>query len=388
MKILHTSDWHLGHSLYQYDRTEEQQSMLSQIRDIVAREQPDVFLLCGDVYHVAKPSAAVEKMFADAIVGLRRACPSMAIIAIAGNHDSGVGHERFSTPWHYLNVTTIGSIDKDNPGSHIIEIPGKGYVVAVPYCNERFLPDGFFQTLLDAVKARNADNLPVVMAAHTTVKGCDFAGHDNGSDRIVGGIDSIDVAQMGDGYDYLALGHIHKPQFVHTGRHNVRYSGTPIAVSFDEDFEHSVSIVEISRHGDSPTTRTTGIKNPWPLVSYPAEGTTDWDDAKAWLASYPADKPAYLRVTVAVEGFLPPNANSEALGLTAGKRCRFCLINSKRRKSTVADEKFMTINELRMEDPLQIALRYAADKGKEFDDELIEMFREAAMGVDEDNRKA
>ena len=63
MKILHTSDWHLGHTLYNYDRTEEQMAMLQQMENIVREQQPDVFLLCGDVYYTPQPSAAVQTMF-------------------------------------------------------------------------------------------------------------------------------------------------------------------------------------------------------------------------------------------------------------------------------------------------------------------------------------
>ena len=68
MKILHTSDWHLGHTLYNYDRTEEQMAMLLQMVNIVREEKPDVFLLCGDVYHTPQPSAAVQTMFTNALV--------------------------------------------------------------------------------------------------------------------------------------------------------------------------------------------------------------------------------------------------------------------------------------------------------------------------------
>ena len=68
MKILHTSDWHLGHTLYNYDRTEEQKSMLRQMVKTVEEQKPDVFLLCGDVYHTAQPSAAVQTMFTKALI--------------------------------------------------------------------------------------------------------------------------------------------------------------------------------------------------------------------------------------------------------------------------------------------------------------------------------
>ena len=67
MKILHTSAWHLGHTLYNYDRTEEQQAMLEQMVSIVEEQKPDVFLLCGDVYHTPQPSAAVQTMLSDGL---------------------------------------------------------------------------------------------------------------------------------------------------------------------------------------------------------------------------------------------------------------------------------------------------------------------------------
>ena len=112
MKILHTSDWHLGHTLYNFDRTEEQTAMLAQIIDIVREEKPDAFLLSGDVYHTSQPSAAVQKMFTDAIVQIHEANPDMTIVITAGNHDSGTKHEIFKTPWQALKVFSVGNIDK------------------------------------------------------------------------------------------------------------------------------------------------------------------------------------------------------------------------------------------------------------------------------------
>lgn len=161
MKILHTSDWHLGHTLYNFDRTEEQRAMLQQMIQLVKVERPDVFLLCGDVYHTSQPSAAVQTLFTNALVKIHEAHPEMSIIITAGNHDSGTKHEIFRTPWRALNVYAIGSIDKDRPDEHIIEIPGKGYIVAIPYVHERNIPAGFFQRLLDEVNDRNTAGLPV-----------------------------------------------------------------------------------------------------------------------------------------------------------------------------------------------------------------------------------
>ena len=361
-------------------------AMLLQMVNIVKEQKPDVFLLCGDVYHTAQPSAAVQTMFTEALIEIRDANPGMTIVVTAGNHDSGTKHEIFRTPWRALKVYTIGNLNKDAFDEHIIEVPGKGFIVAVPYCNERNIPEGFFTSLMESVKERNTENLPVVLTAHTTVKGCDYAGHDNATEYIVGGIDSLDIEQLGNGYDYLALGHIHKAQFVHTGKHNARYSGTPVAISFDEKCQHSVSIVEIDRHDDTPKVETIEIENPRPLVTLPADGMATWEDAKQLLADFPADIPAYIRLNVEVDDFLPVEANAEANTLTEGKDCRFCHINAKRKSLKQAEAKVLTVQEFKSEEPINIAKRYAEDLGITFDDEMMEIFDETLRMINADSR--
>ena len=206
MKILHTSDWHLGHTLYNYDRTEEQMVMLLQMVNIVKEQKPDVFLLCGDVYHTPQPSAAVQTMFTNALVEIHEANPNMMIIITAGNHDSASRHEVFRTPWKTLGVHMTGNISKENIEDHVIELPGKGYVAAIPYCSDRNMPEGFYQSVLDHISERNQDSLPVIMTAHTTVSGCDTTGHEGMNELVVGGIDGLALSDLGTGYDYLALG--------------------------------------------------------------------------------------------------------------------------------------------------------------------------------------
>lgn len=386
MKILHTSDWHLGHTIYSYDRTEEQMSMLLQMEKIVTEQKPDVFLLCGDVYHTPQPSAAVQTMFTEALVAIRDANPGMTIVVTAGNHDSGTKHEIFRTPWKAFKVHTIGNLNKEAIEEHIIEVAGKGFIVAVPYCNERNIPEDFFNSLMDAVKERNPDNLPVVMTAHATINGCDFKGHDNATEYVVGGIDSMDIKQLGEGYDYLALGHIHHAQFVHTGRHNARYSGTPIAISFDESYPHSVSIVEIDKHNDTPKIETIEIENPRPLVTLPTEGFATWEEARELLTDFPDDIPAYIRLNVEIDDFLPVEANAEANSLTETKKCRFCYINAKRKSVKQAESKMLTVQEFQSEEPIDIAKRYAEDTGATFDEEMTALFNETLRMIVADSR--
>lgn len=386
MKILHTSDWHLGHTLYNYDRTEEHMVMLLQMVNIVKEQKPDVFLLCGDVYHTPQPSSAVQTMFTNALVEIHDANPSMTIVITAGNHDSSTKHDIFRTPWKALKVYTVGGIDANRKEDMIVEVPGKGYVIAIPYVNERNMPKGLFQELLDIVEEKNTDNLPVVMSAHTTVRGCDFAGHENASEYSVGGIDSYDLEDMGTGYDYLALGHIHHGQFIHSGMHNVRYCGTPIPVSFDENYKHSVSIVEIASHGEKPSFKEIEINPHRPLVTLPTEGFATWEDAKELLENFPNDIDAYIRLNVEVDDFLPVEANAEAQLICNEKKCRFCVINPRRLKKNRKEAKAMSVEEFKTEEPIEIAQRYAEDLGIEFDSDMKELFNETLAALKEEER--
>ena len=386
MKILHTSDWHLGHVLYGHDRTEEQQSMLDQMVHIVEEQQPDVFLLCGDVFHTSQPSNTTQTMLSDTLMKIHEANPQMVIVMTAGNHDSPTKHVIFQKPWRALNVYAIGQLKKEELDEHIIEIPGKGFIVAIPHVNEQTLPEGFFQQLLEKVTERNTEGLPVVMTAHTTVKGCDFSGHDQGTEYVVGGIDSIDLEQLGEGYDYLALGHIHHGQFIHSGKHNVRYSGTPLPISFDETFSHSVSMVEIDKHGETPTVTEIEINNPRPLVTLPSEGLASWETAKELLNKFPDDIPAYIRLNVEIDDFLPVEAQAEATSLVKEKQCHVCHINAKRKTIDQTEAKVLTVQEFQAEQPIEIAKQYANYEGINFDEEMTDMFNEIVNLVNDDAR--
>jgi len=386
MKLIHTSDWHLGHTLYGYDRTEEQRSMLEQMEQMVTEQRPDALLVSGDVFHTTTPSAAVQQMFVETMVRIHSALPEMHIVVTAGNHDSASRHEVFRTPWRSLKVHAIGNVSRENPKECIIDIDGKGYVVAVPYINEHYITDDFFANLMSAVEERNTDGLPVCMMAHTTVTGSDFAGHDNATEFTAGGIDACPLERFGNYYDYLALGHIHKAQTLHGSDGKARYSGTPLPVSFDEGDKHSVTLVEMERHGEKPTLTLLPIDNPRPLVTLPKESFASWDEAVTMMAAYDNDSRAYLRINVEVEDFLPAGANAEAARLLADKQCRFCYINTRRkeRQRTEGTAENLTVSEFRQESPLTLVRRYANDKGLAFDDELEALLKKIMTEGDEE----
>lgn len=378
MKLLHTSDWHLGHTLYDFDRAEEQGDMLRQIAEIVSIEKPDVMLLCGDVYHIGQPSAASNRLLAEAMALIHGSHPEMKIIMTAGNHDSASRHEAFDPLWREFNVYAIGNIARETPQSHIIEINGKGWVIAMPYVHPRNLPDSFVADLLNEVRDKNKSCLPVVVTAHSAIKGSDWAGHDSIRPDIIGGIDIMDIGDIGDPslYDYLALGHIHRAQTLRSPLVTARYSGSPLAVSFDEDYPHSVSIVEIEKRGIKPQIKEIEIKNKRELVNLPPHGFASWEEVMDQLKMFPSDIDAYVRLNVLVDGLLPQGARKMAEDVISDKTCKLCHINPRRNVEARQRGEVMTVEEFRAEKPLEIARRFVEYKGFEFSEDMEKLFME------------
>lgn len=311
MKILHTSDWHLGQEFYSYDRIEEHQAFFDQLKQIVEEEQPDVLVISGDIYHNATPSNAVMRFFTDNLDQIRCASREMQIVAIAGNHDSSSRLEVNRSLWEHLGVHVVGKIENTENevdfNKLIFPITNsdselKGYVVAIPYTSVYSYPaisentarDERMAEFMKAVQLKvneiNIQNVPVVMLLHLALTGSDITGHNDNP----GGMDYINLSDIHVDYDYLALGHIHCPQNLKSDDERgkkVRYCGSPVPVNFDEKYVHSVSIVEIEKHSSLPTIRTIPVHNPWPLITLPNE-PVEFEQAIKELEEFPDHKAA------------------------------------------------------------------------------------------------
>lgn len=390
MKILHTSDWHLGHVLYNESQEEAQKNMLDQLADIVAEHQPDALIIAGDVYDTTQPSASVQQLFANALVKIHEACRDMSIVCIAGNHDSGSKHMIYHTPWHAMNVHMVGSILKESHlDDYIINVPGKGYIVAVPFAAERYMPENVFTTLSAKVKELNSDNLPVALAAHLAVKGSDWRGHEFSSDTNVGGLNCLDLSLFGNEYDYVALGHIHKQQSLDKEK-RIWYSGTPIAVSFDESYsgnDHGILLANCAHHGADVSVTPIQINNINPLVNLPIDGPKDWETVREEFVKYDADIASFVRLNIEVENYLPAGANQEAFCIAEGKKCRLCCVNTKRKEKTEVEtkQKKFTASELKELDFMEVARMYIEAKSGTFDDEMEQMLLEVKESLQTQN---
>lgn len=386
MRILHTSDWHIGQNLYGYDRHDEHAYMLQRIIDIAASTKPDAVLMSGDLFDTPQPSSAARRLLADSLLDLRRRCPDTRVIVTAGNHDSASGHEVNRSLWSIAGIDMIGKAEE---GTHnIIEIPGKGYIIAVPYVNSRFMPEGYFDSLLAAVGESNSARLPVVLSAHIAVAGCDSTGHDTDSEgRTIGNIECVTADRLGAGYDYLALGHIHRFQPVKTAAGAGRYSGSPLAAGFDEAYSHGVVVVDIDSHGAVPEIEFVAVGELRPLVTIPATGALPWEDALSALKDFPDDSEAYLRLCVSGHDNLPADCRDIALKVCGDKKARFCLINLVRKASgTEHSQLDMTVEELRHASPADIARLYAEASGITFDDDMAAMLSEVTSALENTDR--
>lgn len=332
MRILHTADLHIGQILYQnYSRTDEHEHFFSQLSQWCREFQPDALIVSGDVFDIQQPSASVKEFATRTFVSLHNSCPQMHIVITAGNHDSASRLQADSAVWKCINVHIVGmapssDITAENDGwqeRFIVRIPS-GYIIAFPfmYGNRR----DTIQSVLDYVSKENEDGKPIVMMGHLAVSSADTTGHN----FEIGKIATQTTADMGNGYDYLALGHIHRPQTIGAPINDeneqestypsgtARYSGSALHVSCDEKYPHTVSMVELPCHGAEIKVRRLRINElrhfyELPENGMPAESTEETMNAIASFAE--KNGKGYIRLRIRYDVVLPADFDQQVYKL-------------------------------------------------------------------------
>lgn len=273
MRLLHTSDWHLGQSLHNFDRQYEHQRFLDWLLDAIVSEQADALLVAGDVFDNANPSSASQRQLYTFLRQARARAPQLDIVVIAGNHDSP---GRLEAPGPLLEVhgtTVIGYPHRDADGAIAIErmlvpLTGKdgaiaAWVLAVPFLRHGDVPrlapaesegdaaptpqpDPYLAGIAELYRqasalasARAADGQAIVAMGHChMVNGTMSA--DSERRIVIGGTEMLPSGIFPPPIAYAALGHLHLAQQVGPHAH-IRYSGSPIPLSFAEtDYPHQV----------------------------------------------------------------------------------------------------------------------------------------------------
>lgn len=259
MRFFHTADWHLGRYLHGVSLLDDQAHVLDQFVDLARSERVDAVVIAGDVYDRAVPPADAVALLDDVLSRLVVGA-GIPVIVIAGNHDSaeriGFGGRIFEKQKLILR----GALDKLDPvvlgdqhgevAFHALPYAEPTFVRALPGTEAITDHQSAMSHMVDLLRAQRRDGQRNVLVGHAFVAG----GSESESERplSVGGSGMVAVDTF-DGFDFVALGHLHRPQAV--GSERVRYSGSLLKYSFNEvDHRKSVSLVDLGPDGRSVVT--------------------------------------------------------------------------------------------------------------------------------------
>jgi exonuclease SbcD len=263
MRIIHTSDWHIGRRFERESLEEDQRAFLSWLAGLVFEERIDLVVVAGDVYDRSLPAEDAVGLLDRGLDAVRTAGAQVAMIS--GNHDSA-RRLGFGAGRQTLGGVHVFADDRNSPIPRVLSDGNEQVaLVAVPFLDPHLAPtpqpadDGtprastHQNVLADALKAgRQAlaalDPMPSIAIAHAYVSGAGLS--DSERTLAIGGADQVDPAVL-DGFDYVALGHLHRPQRI-GGTDTIAYSGSPLPYSFSEDHPKSVRLIEVTggRIGD------------------------------------------------------------------------------------------------------------------------------------------
>ena len=258
MNILHTSDWHLGHSLFGRRRHEEFRNFLSWLLELVRRERVDVLLISGDVFDNAIPGNPAQTLYYDflrEVTSPEEGCRHVVIVA--GNHDSPAFIDAPGALLSAMHIHVTGRARTPEEETLLLRSPdGQAELIvsAIPFLRDRDLyracdgddpeeresrmaagmKDHYHRAAAQVrvLRAEHGD-IPAVATGHLFAAGGLTVPDDGVRDLRIGSLGQVTADIFPDDFDYVALGHLHLPQKVN-GRENIRYSGSPLPMGFDE----------------------------------------------------------------------------------------------------------------------------------------------------------
>ena len=255
MRFVHTADWHLGRIFHGVHLTEDQAYVLDRLIEIVQDAHPDVVIVAGDIYDRAVPPQDAVSLLDDVLSRLV-ANVGVPVVLIAGNHDSP---ERLSFGARLLansNLHVFGPLLSECRPVVIEDHSGPVNIYAIPFAEPPVVrekiggddirdQDSALRQILQHIRAKQPANRRSILVAHAAVVG----GKTSDSERplSIGGSETVDPAIF-EGFDYVALGHLHQPQS--SGEDHIQYSGSILKYSFSEaSHQKSVTIVEMDVNG-------------------------------------------------------------------------------------------------------------------------------------------
>jgi len=257
MRILHTADWHLGRTLRGVSLLDDQAHILDQIYDTIVTRDIDVLIVAGDVYDKPSPAEPAVKLYSDFVERVYEETEA-AIIVIAGNHDSGQRLGAVTKLFDKRRILIRGPLQTNEVPLVLEDEYGSVAFSALPYgeiyaARRAFedetirTPEDVLRAQIEAARCQKPEGARWVIVAHAFVADCQPS--DSERRLAVGTVEMVSQAIF-DGADYVALGHLHRPQTA--GSEIVRYSGSPLAFGFDEaDTQKSMTVFELADDGST-----------------------------------------------------------------------------------------------------------------------------------------
>lgn len=413
MRLLHTSDWHLGQTLHNHERSYEHQCFLDWLLDTLDQQQVDALLIAGDIFDTANPSAAAQKQLYRFLQQARARCPQLDIVVIAGNHDSP---GRLEAPGPLLEVhatTVIGHVLRNGAGDidlerHLVPLHGKdgevaAWCLAVPFLRPGDVPrlqiaddaepvaDPYlagaallYQQAFALAATRRQPGQAIVAMGHChMVDGT--ASLDSERRIVIGGTEALPASMFDPAIAYTALGHLHLSQRVGQKEH-VRYCGSPIPLSFSEvGYQHQVLLVDLA--GDTVQAVTPlMVPRPVALLRVPATPAPIEEALAALealqLEELPPHAQPLLEVRVLLDG-PEPGLRGRIEAAIAGKPVRLAKIEPTRKQDGVTTvQPAMSLEQLAQLQPDDIFRRLYQQKfGDEAPDDQLAAFAELMNGA-------
>ena len=387
MRLLHTSDWHLGQNFFGFSRHYEHQQFLDWLLLTLVEQQIDVLLIAGDVFDTANAPASAQQQLYQFLCAAKLNTPHLQVVIIAGNHDSPT---RLEVPMPFLSafdMVVIGQVTRQHQQIDVerMVIPlknrqgeVKAWCLAIPFLRPSDVPKvdnakdaylegiaALYQQATDCALDKRETGQAIIAMGHCHMLGSQVS-EDSERKLVMGGIESLSSAIFAPEISYVALGHLHLAQKV-GGDDRVRYSGTPLPMSFSEEhYQHSIRVIELD-HDAIKSATSILIPRTVPLYRIPKSKAEPLDAVLTLLQQHdwpiiPEQQQPYLLVRVQLEK-PEPSLRQQIEQALANKSVKLIKIETTYPSTTTDNEdKVMSLEDVQRLQPEDVFLKMYQQK--------------------------
>ncbi|MBP1131580.1 exonuclease SbcD [Serratia sp. PL17] len=401
MRLIHTSDWHLGQYFFTKSRAAEHQAFLRWLIDQIEQHQVDALIVAGDLFDTGSPPSYARELYNRFVVELQHT--GCQLVVLGGNHDSVATLNESRELLSCLNTTVIANAQAETEQQIVVLNQRDGQpgavLCAIPFLRPRDLLTSragesgvqkqqalqeaiaeHYQTLYHAACARRDAlglALPIVATGHLTTVGVTTS--DSVRDIYIGTLDAF-PAQAFPPADYIALGHIHRAQNVAKSEH-IRYSGSPIPLSFDElGKAKSVFMVDFSA-GALQQVSTLGIPSFQPMQLIKGD-LAQIEHQLRQFADYQGELPVWLDIEVATQDYLSDiQRRIQLLADQLPVEVVLLRRSKEQRRQAIEQQDKETLNELSVNDVFERRLAQEPDMADDRRQRMSQMFQQVVEAV-------